>query len=71
MQSCACLCAEAQEQHIQKAHQREGALLARMSRMEVLLGLLPHTAPAALHHHAPPLLLSEEHSEFLEADAQR
>ena len=64
------MCAEAQEQHIQKAHQREGALLARMSRMEVLLGLLPHSA-AALHHHAPPLLLSEEQSESLEADAQR
>ena len=42
-----------------------------MSRMEVLLGLLPHTAPAALHQDAPPLLLSEEQSESLEADAQR
>ncbi len=71
MQSCACLCAEAQEQHIQKAHEREGALLARMSRMEVLLGLLPHTAPAALHHHLPPLRLSEEQSDSLEADARR
>jgi len=39
--------------------------------MEVLLGLPPHIAPAAVHHHAPPLLLSEEQSESLEADAQR
>ncbi|DBA83381.1 TPA: hypothetical protein ACH3X2_006528 [Trebouxia sp. C0005] len=62
---------EAQEQHIQKSHQREGALLARISRMEVLLGLLPDTAPAALHQDAPPLLLSEEQSESLEAGAQR
>lgn len=54
-----------------EGNQREGALLARMSRMEVLLGLPPHIAPAAVHHHAPPLLLSEEQSESLEADAQR
>ena len=39
--------------------------------MEVLLGLLPDTAPAALHQDAPPLLLSEEQSESLEAGAQR
>ncbi|KAL0027849.1 hypothetical protein WJX77_010453 [Trebouxia sp. C0004] len=62
---------EAQEQRIQQTHQCQGALLARMSRMEVLLGLLPHTAPAALHRDASPLLLSEEQSETLEADAQR